>query len=51
MTSSYHDLTDKPTLNGVEIVNDKSFEDYGVVPMDANDISHIELEIFGVVLS
>lgn len=39
-----------PTLNGVTIIGDKRFEDYGLVPMNSDEITEIVLEVFGYVL-
>lgn len=47
---SYEELQLLPILNGVTIIGDKRLEDYGLVPMTAEDISAIELEVFGYVL-
>ena len=47
---SYESLTSLPILNGVTIIGDKRFEDYGLIPMSAEDITEIELEVFGYVL-
>lgn len=47
---SYESLRFLPVLNGVTIIGDKRFEDYGLVPMSAEEITEIELEVFGYVL-
>ena len=47
---SYESLSQLPLLNGVTIIGDKKFEDYGLVPMSAEEITEIQLEIFGYVL-
>lgn len=47
---SYESLTQLPVLNGVTIIGDKCFEDYGLVPMTSEDITEIMLEEFGYVL-
>ena len=47
---SYEQLRYLPVLNGVTIIGDKRFEDYGLVPMSAEEITEIELEVFGYVL-
>lgn len=47
---SYESLMNLPVLNGVTIIGDKTFEDYGLIPMSAADITEIMLEIFGYVL-
>lgn len=47
---SYEQLRYLPMLNGVTIIGDKRFEDYGLVPMSAEEITEIQLEVFGYVL-
>lgn len=47
---NYEQLRFLPMLNGVTIIGDKRFEDYGLVPMSAEEITEIQLEIFGYVL-
>jgi len=47
---SYEELTQLPLLNGVTIIGDKRLEDYGLVPMTADEITAIMLEVFGFVL-
>lgn len=47
---SYQQLLQLPLLQGVTIIGDKTFSDYGLIPMSANDITEIMLEIFGYVL-
>ena len=47
---SYEQLKFLPVLNGVTIIGEKRFEDYGLVPMTAEEITEIELEVFGYVL-
>ena len=47
---SYEDLRYLPVLNGVTIIGDKRFEDYGLIPMSAEEITEIMLEVFGYVL-
>lgn len=47
---SYETLRGLPMLNGVTIIGDKRLEDYGLVPMSANDITEIILEVFGYIL-
>ena len=36
-----------PHLNGVTIIGDKTFADYGVIPMSSQDIAEINIEVFG----
>ena len=47
---NYEQLRFLPLLNGVTIIGDKRFEDYGLVPMSAEEITEIQLEVFGYVL-
>lgn len=47
---NYEDLTMLPLLNGVTLIGDKKFSDFGLVPMTAEDITEIMLEVFGYVL-
>lgn len=46
----YEDLLLLPVLNGVTIIGDKKFEDFGLVPMSSEEITELELEVFGYVL-
>lgn len=47
---NYEDLTMLPSLNGVTLIGDKKLSDFGLVPMTAEDITEIMLEVFGYVL-
>lgn len=47
---SYETLRFLPILNGVTIIGDKRFEDFGLVPMTSEEITELELEVFGYVL-
>lgn len=47
---SYSQLLSLPCLNGVTIIGNKRLEDYGLVPMTAEDVTEIMLEVFGYVL-
>ena len=47
---SYESLMMLPVLNGVTIIGDKKFEDYGLVPMNSDEITELVLEVFGYVL-
>lgn len=47
---NYETLSYLPILNGVTIIGDKRFEDFGLVPMTSEDITEIMLEVFGYVL-
>lgn len=44
---SYEQLRHLPMLNGVTIIGDKRFEDFGLVPMTSEEITELELEVFG----
>lgn len=46
----YNDLRFLPTLNGVTIIGNRTFADYGIVPLSSADLSEIQLEVFGFVL-
>ena len=47
---NYEDLTMFPLLNGVTLIGDKKLSDFGLVPMTAEDITEIMLEVFGYLL-
>lgn len=47
---NYQDLLFLPRINGVTVIGDKKFEDYGLIPMSAEEITEIQLEVFGYVL-
>lgn len=47
---NYESLRSLPILNGVRIIGDKTFADYGLVPINSAEITEIQLEIFGYVL-
>ncbi len=47
---NYEDLRFLPILNGVTIIGDKRFEDYGLIPLSSDDITELMLEVFGYVL-
>lgn len=47
----YDELLDLPKLNGVTIVDDKTLEEYGLVPMTQEEIEEIQLEIMGMILN
>lgn len=47
---SYEDLMNLPILNGVTIIGNKRFEDYGLIPMNSDEITELMLEVFGYVL-
>lgn len=49
---NYEDLNPffLPTINGVTVIGDRTFADYGIIPMSTEDITEIMLEVFGYVL-
>lgn len=47
---SYEELRFLPVINGVTVIGNKRLEDYGLVPMTSEEITAIELEVFGYVL-
>lgn len=47
---NYEDLRFIPLLNGCSIIGDRTFADYGLVPMSSSEVSEICLEIFGYVM-
>lgn len=47
---NYEELSFLPRLNGVTIIGDKRFEDYGLVPMNTEEVAGIQLEVFGYLL-
>jgi len=47
---NYEQLRFLPVLNGVTIIGDKRFEDYGLVPMSTEEVTELMLEVFGYVL-
>lgn len=47
---NYEQLMGLPILNGVTVIGNKRFEDYGLVPMSVDEIVALELEVFGYVL-
>ena len=48
--TNYSSLVFLPVLNGVTVIGDKRLEDYGLVPMSAEEVTEIILEVFGFVL-
>ena len=38
LSASYDDMTNKPTINGVELAGDLSLEDLGIVEVKVSDI-------------
>lgn len=47
---NYQDLALLPILNGVTIIGDRLFEDYGLVPITAEETTELFLEVNGYVL-
>jgi hypothetical protein len=46
----YQQLALLPLLNGVTIIGDRLLEDYGLVPISAEEITELFLEVNGYVL-
>ncbi len=46
----YNELTNKPSINGVTVVGDKVFEDFGLVSIDKDEVDELFLEVFGYIL-
>ena len=46
----YQKLAFLPLLEGVTIIGDKLFEDYGLVPISAEELTELFLEVNGYVL-
>lgn len=46
-TSDYKDLLNKPSINGVTLVDDKSFEELGVETLRNSEILEIFNRVFG----
>jgi hypothetical protein len=46
----YQDLTNKPSINGVELQPDMELEDVGIVELTPEMVSEIYLETFGFIL-
>lgn len=47
---NYEELLFLPQINGVSVIGDKKFEDYGLVPITSDELTEIEKEVFGYVL-
>lgn len=47
---SYESLRYLPILNGVTVIGDKRFEDYGLIPVSTDEMTSLMLEVFGFVL-
>ena len=46
----YDELLNLPKLNGVTIIDDKTLEEYGVVPISQEEIEELILEATGSIL-
>lgn len=46
----YVDLIGLPSINGVTILGDRTFSDYGLVPLSNSEVRDICLEVFGYIL-
>lgn len=44
---SYLDLRFLPSINNVSVVGDKKLSDYGLLPINPDEILEIEYEVFG----
>ena len=47
---NYEELKFLHVLNGVTIIGNKTFEEYGLVPMSMDEVNEIILEVFGYLL-
>ena len=47
---NYESLRLLPLINGVTVIGDRRLEDFGLIPMSAEDVSEIMLEVFGYLL-
>ena len=47
---SYESLRYLPILNGVTVIGNKRFEDYGLIPVSIDEMTSLMLEVFGFVL-
>jgi hypothetical protein len=47
---NYEELSNLPVLNGITIIGDRTFEDYGLVPISSKELAELQLEIFGYIL-
>lgn len=46
----YESLRLLPTIQGVTVIGDRRLEDFGLIPMSAEDVSEIMIEVFGYLL-
>ena len=49
--SDYNQLDNKPTINGVEVKDNLSLSDIGILEMSPEEVNEIFLETFGYLLS
>ena len=47
---SYETLRFLPIINGVTVIGDRKFEDYGIVPISSEEVTELILEVYGFVL-
>jgi len=47
---NYESLTQLPLINSVTVIGDRKLEDYGLIPISAEEITELMLEVFGYVL-
>lgn len=47
---SYESLRNLPSINGVTVIGDRTFEDFGLVPISSEEMTELMLEVFGYVL-
>ena len=47
---NYENLRFLPVINGVTVIGAKKFEDFGIVPLNSEEITELQLEVFGFVL-
>lgn len=46
----YESLRFLPMINGVTVIGDKTFADYGLIPISSEELTELMLEVFGYVL-
>jgi hypothetical protein len=44
------EITNKPTINGVELTDNTTLEDIGIIELSPDMVSELILETFGVIL-
>ena len=47
---NYNDLSNKPSINGVELTSDMDLQDIGILEMTSEMVDEIFLETFGYLL-